>query len=80
MEFKRDLVADAGHVDFSPYDRLVDHLSRAGARPLFILDYGHPRHDGGQAPRSEEARAALRALRRVRGGLLPRSRRALGNL
>jgi hypothetical protein len=49
----------AGEYDFSAYDRLVGHLKSAGARPLFILDYGNPLYDRGQAPRSEAARAAF---------------------
>jgi hypothetical protein len=48
-----------GHYDFSAYDRLRGHLARAGARPIFILDYGNRLHDQGQAPRSDSARAAF---------------------
>jgi len=49
----------AGVYDFAAYDRLVTHLAKAGARPLFILDYGNPRYDHGQAPSTEAGRVAF---------------------
>jgi hypothetical protein len=48
-----------GRFDFSAYDRLVTHLARANARPLFILDYANPLYDGGLAPHTEAGRAAF---------------------
>jgi hypothetical protein len=47
-----------GVYDFSACDRLMSHLKAAGARAIFILDYGNRLYDGGQAPRSDAARAA----------------------
>lgn len=47
-----------GVYDFSAYDRLVNSLASAGARPLFILDYGNDLYQTG-APRSPEAVAAF---------------------
>src|SRR5262249_17645906 len=60
-----------GQYDFAAYDRLVEHLARVGARPLFILDYGNDLYQKG-APRSPEARAAFArfagaAVRHFRG-------------
>jgi hypothetical protein len=49
----------AGEYNFAAYDRLVAHLARAGARPLFILDYGNRLYDGGRAPHTEAGRAAF---------------------
>jgi len=48
-----------GRYDFAAYDRLKDHLARAGVRPMFILDYGNRLYDHGQSPRSDSARAAF---------------------
>lgn len=48
-----------GRFDFAAYDRLKDHLARAGVRPMFILDYGNRLYGHGQAPRSDSARAAF---------------------
>ena len=48
-----------GRYDFAAYDRLRDHLARAGVRPMFILDYGNRLYDHGQSPRSDSARAAF---------------------
>jgi len=48
-----------GVYDFAAHDRLVAHLSKAGARPLFILDYGNPLYDGGRSPFTEAGRAAF---------------------
>ena len=45
--------------DFSGYDALVGSMSKRGIRVLFILDYGNRLYDGGQAPRSQEGRAAF---------------------
>lgn len=61
-----------GQYDFSAYERLLEALRPYGIRPLFILDYGNRHYDGGQAPRSEEARQAMarwaaEAARRFRG-------------
>jgi hypothetical protein len=60
-----------GHYDFAAYDRLVEHLARVDARPLFILDYGNDLYQK-DAPRSPEARAAFArfagaAVRHFRG-------------
>jgi hypothetical protein len=48
-----------GDYNFAAYDRLVAHLARAGARPLFILDYGNRLYDGGRSPYTEAGRAAF---------------------
>jgi polysaccharide biosynthesis protein PslG len=48
-----------GRYNFAAHDRLKGHLARAGARPIFILDYGNRLYDHGQAPRSDSARAAF---------------------
>lgn len=61
-----------GQYDFSAYDRLLEALKPHGIRALFILDYGHRHYDGGEAPRSEEARQAMArwaatAARRFKG-------------
>lgn len=48
-----------GVYDFAAYDRLVAALARAGARPLFILDYGNPLYDENRAPHSAAGRAAF---------------------
>jgi polysaccharide biosynthesis protein PslG len=40
----------------------MDHLARAGVRPMFILDYGNRLYDHGQSPRSDSARAAFARL------------------
>jgi beta-xylosidase len=50
---------EKGVYDFAAYDRLIEHLARAGARPLFILDYGNPLYDGNRAPHTDEGRAAF---------------------
>lgn len=50
---------EPGRYDFAAYDRLAEQLKNAGARPLFILDYSHPRYDGGLSPRTTEGRAAF---------------------
>lgn len=49
---------EKGVYDFSAYDRLVEHLAKAGARPLFILDYGNDLYQKG-APTTPEAQAAF---------------------
>jgi polysaccharide biosynthesis protein PslG len=49
---------EKGKYDFSSYDRLTEHLKKAGARPLFILDYGNDLYQKG-APSTPEARAAF---------------------
>lgn len=54
-----------GVYDFSAFDRLVGHLDRVGARAYFILDYGHPRYDGGLSPHTPEGRAAFAAYARA---------------
>ena len=48
-----------GVYDFSAYDRLTAALQAHGLRALWILDYGNPLYDGGQAPRTPEGRAAF---------------------
>lgn len=63
---------EKGKYDFSAYDRLLEALKPHGIRALFILDYGNRHYDGGEAPRSEEARRAMarwaaEAARRFRG-------------
>jgi hypothetical protein len=50
---------ERGRYDFSAFDRLVAHLKKAGARPIFILDYNNHLYDGGQSPRTDEGRAAF---------------------
>jgi hypothetical protein len=50
---------EPGRYDFSRYDTLLDALQRHRLRPVLILDYGHPRYDAGQSPRTPEARAAF---------------------
>ncbi|WP_165066662.1 cellulase family glycosylhydrolase [Paludisphaera rhizosphaerae] len=54
-----------GKYDFSAFDRLVGHLDKVGARAYFILDYGHPRYDGGLSPHTPEGRAAFAAYARA---------------
>ncbi|MEM4532000.1 MAG: hypothetical protein QXY39_09045 [Thermofilaceae archaeon] len=49
---------ERGAYDFSGYDALTSALKERGLRPLYILCYGNPLYDGGQPPRSEEARSA----------------------
>ncbi len=63
---------EKGKYDFSAYDRLMDALKPHGIRALFILDYGNRHYDGGEAPRTEEARQAMarwaaEAARRFKG-------------
>lgn len=41
------------------YDAMVDALSRRGIRIVFILDYGNPLYDGGNAPYTDDGRAAF---------------------
>ncbi len=50
---------EKGKYDFSAYDRLIAALEKHGMHAVFILDYGNRLYDGGQPPRSEEARAAF---------------------
>jgi hypothetical protein len=50
---------DRGRYDFGSYDALLDGARRFGLTVVLILDYGHPLYDDGQAPRSDEARAAF---------------------
>jgi len=50
---------EGGVYDFAAYDRLVTQLSKAGARALFILDYGNPLYDNGKSPCTEAGRAAF---------------------
>lgn len=49
---------EKGKYDFSAYDRLLDHLAKVGARPLYILDYGNDLYQQG-SPSTPEARAAF---------------------
>ena len=63
---------EKGKYDFSAYERLLKALEPHGIRALFILDYGNRHYDGGEAPRSEEARQAMArwaaaAVRQFRG-------------
>ena len=48
-----------GVYDFSAYDALSADLQRSGLKALFILDYGNPLYDGGDAPHTEQGRAAF---------------------
>ncbi len=48
-----------GEYDFSAYDRLAATLADHRLRALWILDYGNPHYDNGEAPRTEEGRAAF---------------------
>ncbi len=41
------------------WDRYIDEQVRQGLSPLLILDYGHPRYDGGDKPVSPEAIAGF---------------------
>lgn len=50
---------ERGQYDFSAYERLTASLKAAGARPLYILDYGNRLYDEGEAPRTEEGRLAF---------------------
>ena len=50
---------EAGVYDFAAYDRLVTHLTKAGARALFILDYGNPLYDNGKSPFTEAGRVSF---------------------
>lgn len=60
MDFTWEAVErQRGRYDFSAYERLMSHLKRAGARPIFILDYGNRLYDRGEAPSSDSARAAF---------------------
>jgi hypothetical protein len=45
--------------DFRAYDTLMKALDQKGMRAILILDYGNPLYDQGQAPRTEEGRAAF---------------------
>ena len=47
-----------GKYDFSRYDQLISDLEKRHIRLLFIIDYGNPLYDGGDAPHSEEGRKA----------------------
>lgn len=48
-----------GSYDFTAHDQLVDSLAERGIRPVFILCYGNPLYDGGDAPHTDEGRAAF---------------------
>lgn len=48
-----------GEYDFSGYDKLVESMGKRNIRCLFILDYGNRLYDNGEAPRSDESRAAF---------------------
>ena len=81
MDFAWEAVErQAGRYDFGAYDRLLGHLERAGARPIFILDYGNRLYDHGSAPQSDPARAAFAKFAARRCAALPRARRDLGDL
>jgi polysaccharide biosynthesis protein PslG len=57
--FWNEVEREPGRYDFTRYDVFLDALQRHRLRPLLILDYGNPHYDGGQAPRTPEARAAF---------------------
>jgi hypothetical protein len=60
MDFGWETVErEPGRYDFTAYDHLMNNLVKVGARPIFILDYGHYHYDRGAAPHSEAARAAF---------------------
>lgn len=48
-----------GEYDFSAYDTLLADMERLGIRCLFILDYGNRLYDNGNAPHTDEGRAAF---------------------
>ena len=50
---------EPGRYQFSAYDRLMGHLKQAGARPIFILDYGNRLYDHGCRRGPTSARAAF---------------------
>lgn len=56
--FWGQIESEKGKYDFAAYDRLVEHLAKAGARALFILDYGNDLYQKG-SPSTPEARAAF---------------------
>ncbi len=57
--FWQGIEREPGKYAFSAYARLLARLEKAGARAYFILDYGHPRYDGGLSPHTPEGRAAF---------------------
>jgi hypothetical protein len=62
-DFTWDVVEKAtGQYNFSRYDGLYASLSAAGVRSYWILDYGNPLYDGGDAPRTDAGRAAFAAF------------------
>ncbi|WP_165219195.1 cellulase family glycosylhydrolase [Aquisphaera insulae] len=48
-----------GTYDFSDHDELLGHLSKVGARPIYILDYANPLYNNGLAPTTDADRAAF---------------------
>ncbi len=52
---------EKGRYDWKPYDELLDTLKKHDIRPLFILCYGNPLYDDGNAPHTDEGRAAFAA-------------------
>ncbi len=60
MDFVWDAMErEKGVYDFAPWDRLVKALESQKIRAVFILDYSNRLYDGGQAPSSDEGRAAF---------------------
>jgi hypothetical protein len=57
--FWHDVEREKGRYDFSAYDGLLASLKRHRLTPVLILDYGNPHYDGGDAPRTDDARAAF---------------------
>src|SRR5262245_60341379 len=57
--FWHDVERERGRYDFSTYDGLMASLKRYALTPILILDYGNRLYDGGDAPRSDEARRAF---------------------
>ena len=48
-----------GTYDFSEYDKFVNAMSKYKIKVLFILDYGNPYYDNGNAPYTDEGRDAF---------------------
>ncbi len=57
--FWGEVEREPGRYTFTAYDGLVAKARAAGMRLIFILDYGHPRYDGGRSPHTAEGRAAF---------------------
>jgi len=48
-----------GVYNFSEYDILTTSLDQYGVKALFVLDYGNPLYDSGNAPYTDEGRTAF---------------------